>query len=54
VTKAWLEIKEANQEKIEAIAEHYKWVLRAEAMHLLAALQGWASSDLHRVPKGGM
>jgi hypothetical protein len=33
------------------MAEHRKWASCIKATHLLAALQGWASDVLHKVPK---
>jgi hypothetical protein len=42
---------EVNQEKIQAIMEHYKWVPRIKATHL-TTLQGRACIVLHGVPKG--
>jgi hypothetical protein len=45
---------EANQEKIEAEAEHCKWTPHTEGMHLLTVLQGQASNVLHGNPKEEM
>jgi hypothetical protein len=50
--KAYTEHLEANGERTEAVAQHCKWVPYAEAMHMLTALQDWASDVLHEVPKG--
>jgi hypothetical protein len=43
---------ETNQEKAEAVAEHYKRVQRVEATNLLTAQQDQASNVLHRDSKG--
>jgi hypothetical protein len=45
---------EANEEKTDAVAEHYEGVPHAEAMHMLTAPKGWASDVLHGVPKEAM
>jgi hypothetical protein len=44
---------EANQERIEAIAEHYKEAPHVKAMHL-NGLMGQATNILHGDPKGAM
>lgn len=41
---------ESNLERIEAAAEHYEGVQCVKAMHILAALQGWAS-NIQGTPK---
>jgi hypothetical protein len=43
---------EENQEKIEAVAEHYTWVPHIKATSLLSATECRASDALHGVPKG--
>jgi hypothetical protein len=42
---------EDNQEKVEAVAEHYKWVSHITAMHHLSAPEDKASNVLHGVLK---
>lgn len=42
---------EASHEKIKVIAEHYKWAPCVKEVHLLTALQGWASDVLYVDPK---
>jgi hypothetical protein len=45
---------EANQEKLEAVVEHYKLPLCIKAMHLPTTLQGWASDIPHGVHEGAI
>jgi hypothetical protein len=42
---------EANEEKIEAVAEHWKLVQHVKTTRVLTAVQGRASDVLHGVPK---
>jgi hypothetical protein len=44
----------ANQEKIEAIVEHYKEASHVKAIHLLTGLEGQASDVLRGDSKGAM
>lgn len=52
--EAYLEVMEINQEKMEAVTEHYKDLPCAETMHVLTTLQYWTCNVLHEDPTGGM
>jgi hypothetical protein len=45
---------EANQEKLEAVVEHYKHAPCVKAINLPTTQQGWDSDILHTVPEGAM
>jgi hypothetical protein len=44
----------ANEEKIQVIAEPYKWAQRLKAIHMLTVLQARASDVLQGIPKQEM
>jgi hypothetical protein len=52
--KAYPDRMEANQENIEVMAGHCKWVPHTETAHMFTAPQGWSSDVLRGTLKGPM
>lgn len=50
--EGYLEVMEINQEKMEAVTEHYEELPCAETMHVLTTLQYWTCNVLHEDPTG--